>query len=137
MDFLSVLVAFLASNNVLPAEITAGDSNREKTYLQKLPSAPDKAYCVKLYDCNLPTLADKQAGIYRIQVIMRNKSHGDVTTDIFKLWRFLISRPSYIEDIGSDYWVIFDVQSGPISLGQDEKGNYLYSLNFPVKTKMF
>ena len=113
------------------------DKEREKTYLQALPDAPAKAYCVRWYDTSVPTLVGKQTGVYRIQVLMRNPKHGEVLHDIEKLWRFLLNRPEMIENISKDRWVIFDMQSGPVPLGQDEKGNYLYSLNFPVKTKLF
>lgn len=137
LDFLHALVAFLAANNVLPAEVTPDDTNREKTYLQNLPDTPAKVCCVRLYDTSLPTLVGKQAGVHRVQVLMRNSNHAEVLNDIYKLWQFLINRPELIEDISPDFWVIFDVQSGPIPAGRDEKGNYLYSLNIPIKTKMY
>lgn len=140
MEFVRALVAFLATNGVLPPEVTSTDvteKEREKTHLQALPDAPAKAYCVRWYDTSVPTLVDKQAGVYRIQVLMRNPKHGEVVREIEALWRFLLNRPEPIEDISDKYWVIFDVRSGPVPLGKDEKGNYLYSLNFPVKTKLF
>ena len=137
MEFLQALVAFFAANDVLPAEVTPSDTNREKTYLQNLPEEPHKAYCVRIYDADLPTLVDKQAGVFRVQVLMRNKIHAAVMADAYKLWRFLINRPELIEDISEEYWAIFDVLQGPNPLGRDEKGNYLYSLNIPIKTKMF
>lgn len=137
MEFLHTLIAFLASNNVLPSEVTPSDKDREKTYLQNLPDNVDNACCVRLYDSLLPSLTDKQAGIHRIQVLVRNRRQSAAIAIIYDLWKFLINRPSLIEDISPVYWVIFDVTSGPIPLGQDEKGNYLYSLNFPVKTRMF
>lgn len=137
MEFLQALVAFFAANGVLPAEVTPSDTNREKTYLQNMPEEPHKAYCVRIYDADLPTLVDKQAGVFRVQVLMRNKKHAPVMADAYKLWRFLINRPELVEDISPEYWAIFDVRQGPNPLGQDEKGNYLYSLNIPIKTKMF
>lgn len=130
----------MAKNNILPPEVTPRDvtpKEREKTYLQALPDAPAKAYAVHWYDTSVPTLVGKQTGVYRIQVLMRNPKHGEVLNDIEKLWKFLLNRPEPIEDITDKRWVIFDVQSGPVSLGQDDKGNYLYSLNFPVKTQLF
>lgn len=137
VDFLKALVSFLAANGVLPPEVTSIDTNREKTYLQTLPDEPPKAYCVRIYDGALPTLVDKQAGVYRVQVMVRNPKQSEALADVTKLWRFLINRPEPIEDINPTTWVIFDVQSVPIPLGRDEKGNYLYSLNFPVKTSMY
>ncbi len=136
MAFLNDLVAFFATNGVMPAEVTSSDTNREKTYLQYLPAEPDNVWCAKIYDTDVPSLVGKQAGVYRIQIIARNKSHGTVFNNIYKLWQFLINRPEFIETINGNY-VIFDAQQGPIPTGQDEKGNYLYTLNFPVKTKMF
>lgn len=136
MAFLNDLVAFFAANGVMPAEVTSSDTDREKTYLQYLPAEPDNVWCVKIYDADVPTLVGKQAGVYRIQIISRNKSHGTVFNNIYALWQFLINRPELIEDM-DDYYVIFDAQNGPIPTGQDDKGNYLYTLNFPVKTKMF
>lgn len=136
MAFLNDLVAFFHTNGVMPAEVTPSDTDREKTYLQYLPDAPDNVWCLKIYDSDVPSLVGKQAGVYRIQAIARNKNHGTVYSDIYKLWRFLINRPELIEEINGNY-VIFDAQTGPLPSGQDEKGNYLYTLNFPVKTKMY
>lgn len=130
----------MAKNNVLPPEVTSKDvtdKEREKTHLQTLPDAPAKACAVRWYDTSVSTLVGKQVGVYRIQVLMRNPKHGEVLKDIEALWKFLLNRPEPIEDINEKRWVIFDVQSGPVPLGQDEKGNYLYSLNFPVKTQLF
>ena len=140
MDFVRKLIAFLADNGVLPPEVTSSDKTeveRQKTYLQTLPDSPAKAYCVRWYDTNVSSVVNKQVGIYRIQVMMRNPKHGEVLREIEALWKFLLQRPEPIEDITDDCWVIFDIQSGPIPLGQDDKGNYLYSLNFPVKTQLF
>ena len=136
-EFLHQIVSFLSSQDVLPPEVTSEDSDRSKTSLQFLPDAPDKAYCVRIYDGALPSLVDKQAGIYRVQFLMRNPKHSEVLADITKLWRFLISRPEPIEDIAPGVWVIIDARSVPIPLGRDEKGNYLYSLNVPIKTAMY
>lgn len=72
-----------------------------------------------------------------MQVVMRNPSHKEVLSDISKLWRFLISFVDPIVDIAPGEWAIFDTTSVPIPMGQDEKGNYLYSLNFPVTTSMY
>lgn len=139
-EFLHALVAFLSANTPMPPEVTVKDvlpQDREKTYLQTLPPKPAKAWSIRIYDGTLPTLTNKQAGIYRVQIIVRNPRQGEAFRDISSVWQFLINRPEYIEDMDSQFWVIFDVQSVPIFLEQDEAGNYLYSLNFPVKTKMF
>jgi hypothetical protein len=135
--FLHTLVAFLADHGVLPPEVQGADANREKTYLQYLPDSPDNAICVRIYEGSLPSLVDKQAGIYRVQFIVRNSSHSEALADMTKLWRFLCSRPEPIEDIAPGVWAIIDVQTVPSPLGRDEKGNYLYSLNVPIKTSMY
>jgi hypothetical protein len=138
MAFLNDLVAFFASKNLMPSEIASSDTDREKTYMQYLPAEPANVWCIKIYDAIVPPLVGKQAGVYRIQVTVRNKSHKTAFNNIYALWQFLINRPDFIEAITVDgYYVIFDAQNGPIPAGQDEKGNYLYTLNFPVKTKMF
>lgn len=137
MEFVHKLIAFLAANSVLPAEIQPSDTDRSKTYLQALPDEPAKAYCVNWYDTSLPSIHDKQAGVYRIQVVMRNPKHSEVLQDITGLWKFLINRPEPIDDIGDGYYAIFDCTSGPNPLGKDDHGNYQYSLNFPVKSKTF
>ena len=68
---------------------------------------------------------------------MRRKKHNDVLTEITKVFRFLCSRPELVEDISEDYYAIFDVRTGPVSLGTDDNGNWRYSLNFPVTSKMY
>lgn len=137
MEFLHTLVAFLAAHNVLPPEVTASDTNRSKTFLQYLPDEPSKVYMVRWYDTSLPALVNKQAGVYRIQVVMRNPNHAEVLREITALWTFLINRPEPIEDIGNGFYAIFDCRSGPVEIGKDDHGNYRYSLNFPVKSKTF
>ena len=135
MDFLKALVAFLANNGVLSEEVSSeGDGI---TYLQHLPDDPDEANCVTCYDTDLPRLVGKQAGVYHIQVIMRRKKHNTVLTEITELFQFLCNRPEPVEDIGNDYYAIFDVRSGPVPLGIDDNGNWRYSLNFPVTSKMY
>lgn len=135
MDFLKALVAFLASNGVLSPEVSSeGDGI---TFLQHLPDDPVEANCVTCYDSKLPTLVNKQSGVYHIQILMRRKKHNDVLTEIMKVFRFLCSRPELVEDISEDYYAIFDVRTGPVLLGTDDNGNWRYSLNFPVTSKMY
>ena len=95
MEFVRALVAFLSKNGVLPPEVTSSDvaeKEREKTYLQALPDAPAKAYCVRWYDTSVSTLVNKQVGVYRIQVLMRNPKQGELLTEIEALWRFLLHK---------------------------------------------
>ena len=135
MDFLKALVAYLARNGVLSEEVSSGGSGI--TYLQHLPDEPIEANCVTCYDSKLPTLYDKQSGVYQIQLLMRRKRHNDVLTDIHKVFQFLCSLPEPIVDIDNDYTAIFDVRSAPVSLGVDDNGNWRYSFNFPVTSKMY
>lgn len=135
MEFLKALVAFLARNGVLSEEASSeGDGI---TYLQQLPDDPIEANCVTCYDTDLPRLVNKQSGVYHIQVLMRRKKHNDVLSEITKLFQFLCARPELVEDISDDYYAIFDVRSGPVPLGTDDNGNWRYSLNFPVTSKMY
>lgn len=136
MAFLNDLVAFFYDNGVMPAEITASSTDREGTYLQYLPDSPNNAWCAKVYATDAPALAGKQSGVVHVQIIARNESHGTVFNSINTLWQFLLNRPEFIEDF-EDYFVIFAAQSGPIPTGRDEQGNYLYTLNFPVTTKLY
>lgn len=135
MDFIKVLVAFLAAQGVLSPEVSSdGDGI---TYLQQLPDAPVEANCVTCYDTDLPRVVSKQSGVYHIQVIMRRKKHSDVLTEITQLFQFLCARPEPVEDIGDGYFAIFDVRKGPISLGRDDNNNWRYSLNFPVTSLIY
>lgn len=137
MDFIHTLITWLAEQNIIPAEVQSTDTDREKTYVQLLPATPANVYCVRLYDTALPTLTDKQTGVFYIQFLVRNKSHAQAIANIDALWKFLSNRPEIVEDITDTQWVIFDVRSGPIFVEQDAHGNYLYSLNVPIKTKIF
>ena len=135
MDFLKALVAYLARNGVLSEEVSLGGDGI--TYLQHLPDEPVEANCVTCYDSKLPTLYDKQSGVYHIQLLMRRKKHSDVINDITKVFQFLCSFKEPIVDIDNDYFAIFDVQAGPVPLGVDDNGNWRYSFNFPVTSKMY
>ena len=57
--------------------------------------------------------------------------------NIVRIWKFLLKRPDLIEDINDHRWCIFDVKSGPVKLENDEKGNFLWSLSFPVTTNLY
>lgn len=135
MDFLKALVAFFAQNGVLSEEVSPDGEGI--TFLQHLPDEPIEANCISCYDQTLPTLVDKQSGVYHIQVIMRRKKHSDVLNEITALFHFLCSRAEIVEDIDENYYAIFDVRHGPILIGADDNGNWRYSLNFPVTSKTY
>lgn len=134
--FIKTLVKFLSDANVIPPEVRGSDRDRQKTYLQFLPDDPPKVVCVRWYHTDLPSMVGKEAGVYRIQIIFRNPKHGELLKEITALWQFLVNRPEPIEDVGDGYFAIFDCQEGPIPLNKDQNGNYLYSLNFPVTSKI-
>ena len=89
------------------------------------------------YNTKVPTLVDKSAGVISVQVVCRNKSAKVAYMNIVRIWKFLLKRPDLIEDINDHRWCIFDVKSGPVKLENDEKGNFLWSLSFPVTTNLY
>lgn len=133
--FLRSLVAYLAAQGVLEPEVTEDGPGR--TFLQQLPDTPIDANGLICYDSKLPTLTDKQSGVYHIQVIFRRSTHAAALQAAITLFQFLCSRPEPIEDLEEGRYAIFDVRSGPVSLGSDENGNWRYSLNFPVTSQMY
>lgn len=137
-EFLHIFSNWLCEQGILPREaiLTDRDSEREdKTYLMNLPEDVTNCYCVRQYNQRLHTLAGKEACVRYIQVVVRNQKHASALVNIEKVYKFLISRPEFIEDITSDWWVIIDCNKGPEKLNEDSQGNYLYSLSFPVTTK--
>ena len=143
MDFLKELISFLNlstdsdGNPIVPPEVTSEDTDREKSYLMDLPKDPTNVYVFRLYNTKVPTLVNKQAGVHYVQVIVRNKSANKAYANINRIWHFLLQRPNLIEDINDHRWCIFDVKSGPVKLECDHKGNHLWSLSFPVTTKLY
>lgn len=143
MDFLKDLIAFFNScvddENVVicPPEVQADDIEREKSYLFDLPKEPENVYVFKEYNTKVPTLVDKQAGVRYVQIIVRNRSNKMAYANINRIWKFLLKRPELIEDINDHRWCIFDVRNGPVKLENDTKGNYLWSLSFPVTTNLY
>lgn len=138
-DFLTDLVAYFNENGVMDPLVKSSDKEgaREGTYLQLLPDHPKRVTCVRCYDVTTVPLSDKQSGIFRIQVTMRNPVHYSVLASITALWRFLLCKSGEIIDVGDDNYYIFDAQNGPVPLGKDDDGNYRYTLNFPVRTRTF
>ena len=143
MDFLKELISFLSSAldedgfPICPPEVLPSDTDREKSYLYDLPKSPENVFVFRDYDTKVPTLSDKQAGVIHVQIIVRNKSAKIAYINIYRLWKFLLNRPEYVEDINDHRWCIFDVKSGPVKLENDEHGNYLWSLSFPVTTNLY
>ncbi|MFI3171104.1 MAG: hypothetical protein R3Y58_01845 [Eubacteriales bacterium] len=137
MELLHTLISHLATLGLIPEEVTDTRVNANGTYLQALPTTPAKAYCASWYDTGIATGVVKQVGVFRYQFIFRNPSQGEALSEVTTLWEYFLQQGCEIQDISSDTWVIFDIHSGPIALGQDESGNYLYSLNVPVKANTF
>lgn len=143
MDFLKELIQFLNKSTdesgvpIVPPEVSSEDNDREKSYLDSLPSEPNNVYVFKIYNTKVASLVNKQAGVHYVQLIVRNESNKQAYQNIERVWKFLLNRPEFIEDINPNRWVIFDVRSGPIKIQTDEKGNHLWSLSFPVKTSLF
>lgn len=143
MDFLRDLITFFNSYTddenvaICPPEVQVNDIEREKSYLFDLPTEPENVYVFKEYNVKVPTLVDKQAGVRYVQVIVRNRSNKIAYANINRLWKFLLKRPEFIEDINDHRWCIFDVRSGPVKMENDTKGNYLWSLSFPVTTNLY
>ena len=136
-EFLTALVKFLSDNNIVPPEVKSADTDREKTYFVSLPAKPDNVVTFNVYRTTIASLTPKQVGVKRVQVLARNKSRKAAFNQIQKLYMFLLQRPEFIENISPTQWVIFDVREGPIELDQDDRGNHIWSLSFPVKTNLF
>ena len=143
MTFLKDLIIFFNSCKddddipICPPEIQVEDIDREKSYLFDLPTEPENVYVFKEYNTKVPTLVDKQFGVRYVQIIVRNKSNKIAYANINRIWKFLLKRPDFIEDINEHRWCIFDIRSGPVKLENDTKGNYLWSLSFPVTTNLY
>ena len=143
MEFLKDLIAFFNSSvddngvPICPPEVQSSDKDREKSYLYDLPKDPVNVYVFRDYNTKVPTLVDKSAGVISVQVMCRNKSAKVAYMNIVRIWKFLLKRPDLIEDINDHRWCIFDVKSGPVKLENDEKGNFLWSLSFPVTTNLY
>lgn len=137
ISFIKTLANFLATSDIIPPLVTPEDMDREKTYEITLPDSPDNVYVITQYDTDIASMVAKNVCVAHIQIIIRNTSQGVVFSQMEKLHQFLLDRPEPIEDITDSTWCIFDVRKGPISLGQDAQGRYLWSLSFPVKTNIF
>ena len=137
-EFLHTLVTWLNSYNILPREVLDTDKEDEredKTYLMNLPEDVSNCYCVRQYNQRLNPSVTKDAGVRYVQIIIRNQKHAKALADSDKVFRFLLNKSGYIEDITEDLWAIINCQQGPVKLKEDSQGNYLYSLSFPITTK--
>lgn len=135
--FLSLLVKWLADQNIVPPELKSTDTNKEKTYLVDMPASPTNVVVFINYKTSIASLTPKQVGVKRIQVLVRNKSQKAAYLQIYKIYQCLLNRPEFIEYLDPDHWVIFDVKEEPVKLSQDDKGNHIWSFSFPVKTNLF
>lgn len=134
-DFLRALIVFLSSHDVMPEEVQPTDVDREKTYILNIPTEPDNVFVVMQYRSDLPSTFNKEFAVRRIQIICRNLSEGNALSNMEAIYNFLKDRPEPIEEMNDTYWAMFDIQTGPVRLSPDERGRYLYSLSFPIKTK--
>lgn len=138
LEFLHAFVDWLASQGIIPRELSEsdiGDERNNKTHLQNLPEDVPNAICVRQYNMRLSSLVAKDACVRYIQIIARHEKHVTAISQIEKVFQFLKKRPENIEDISPSYWVIIDCVNGPEKLEEDSQGRYLYSLSFPVTTK--
>lgn len=134
--FLSELVTFLATQGLIPPEVTEADMDREKTYLFELPSTPDNITMCTIYRTENASMVAKETCVHYVQIIIRNRRQDVALEQITSLYMFLLQRPDIIENITPDRWVIFDVQRGPVNLGRDEQNRSRWALSFPVKTQI-
>ena len=81
MDFLKELIQFLNKSTdesgvpIVPPEVSSEDNDREKSYLDSLPSEPNNVYVFKIYNTKVASLVNKQAGVHYVQLIVRNESN--------------------------------------------------------------
>lgn len=145
-EFLQLLIAYLASNNVAPPEIKATDTNREKSYLFDLPDDkddPDHVFVFRNYFTRHATLQAKNVGVKYIQVLVRATTQKQAFESLQQLYLFLLQQSDITQDGGniqylnSSTWAIFDCKEGPIKIQIDERGRHIWGLSFPVKTNIF
>jgi hypothetical protein len=137
-EFLHIFSSWLNNQDIIPPEVLITDKLTErqnKTYLMNMPIDITDCYCVRQYNQKVKSLVGKEACVRYIQILVRNKQHKIALAQIEKVYKFMINRPEFIEDINDDWWVIIDCKAGPNKLNEDAQGNYLYSLSFAVTTK--
>lgn len=137
LEFLHFFVKWLSDNGIIPPEVSEDDddaSRENKTWLQQWPEDVDNAYCVRQYRALMPKLSRKDAGVRKIQIMVRNRSHLTCLTEIEKVFDFLRLRDEVIEDLDETHWAIISCSTGPVKLEDDARGNSRYSISFSITT---
>ena len=133
------LVAFFASHGVLLPEIAAASNITTGTYLISLPDTPDAAISLGVYDNRHRTLTAKETTLAQIQITVRSRKRSEAVAMLNPVYHFLLGiaeGTDFISDFGGGFG-IFDCRRGPMEIGQDEKGRYLWELSFTVTTNLF
>ena len=128
-EFLRVFVSFLNKENLMPAV-------EEGTWLTELPDEPDNVFMIRQYYGDVPKLGGKDNCIRYLQIYVRNTSNHLAAEAIDKIFYYLTHLPEYIMDLDATHWAIIDVRNTPLKHTTDERGRFLYSLSFPVKTQI-
>ncbi len=144
-EFLRLLIAYFATNNVAPPEVQATDTNREKSYLHDLPDGkddPNHVFVFRNYFTRHASLVAKNVGVKYVQVLVRAESQKQAFDDLQKLYLFLLTKSGIeqgevIQYLNTTTWAIFDCQEGPIKVQIDERGRHIWGLSFPVKTNLY
>jgi hypothetical protein len=144
-EFLRLLIAYFATNNVAPPEVQATDTNREKSYLHDLPDGkddPNHVFVFRNYFTRHASLVAKNVGVKYVQVLVRAESQKQAFDDLQKLYLFLLTKSDIeqgkvIQYLNTTTWAIFDCQEGPIKVQIDERGRHIWGLSFPVKTNLY
>lgn len=144
-EFLQLLIAYFATNNVAPPEVQATDTNREKSYLYDLPDRkddPNHVFVFRNYFTRHASLVAKNVGVKYVQVLVRAESQKQAFDDLQKLYLFLLAKSDVEQDeviqyLNTTTWAIFDCQEGPIKVQIDERGRHIWGLSFPVKTNLY
>jgi len=144
-EFLRLLIAYFATNNVAPPEVQATDTNREKSYLHDLPDGkddPNHVFVFRNYFTRHASLVAKNVGVKYVQVLVRAESQKQAFDDLQKLYLFLLAKSDIeqgevIQYLNTTTWAIFDCQEGPIKVQIDERGRHIWGLSFPVKTNLY
>lgn len=144
-EFLQLLIAYFAANNVAPPEIQTTDTDREKSYLYDIPDRqddPDHVFVFRNYFTRHASLLAKNVCVKYIQILVRSSSQKIAFNDLQRLYRFILSQSSIENDEVIHYlndftWVIFDCTAGPLKIKIDEQGRHIWGLSFPVKTNLY
>ena len=136
-QLLQLLIKFFADGGVVPPEVKDDDTNREGTYLYELPTEPRNAVSFNLYGQLIPS-GHKQFQLTHLQIVVRNRDSAVAAQMIQRIFDFATSltdpEKDGIQEIDGNYFM-FDVQNGPVRIGQDAHQNMLWSLSIPIKCR--